>query len=152
MSANQRETFIEVWKESIEERENQVWENICDIGGDRGWYFGTLLWKFRGWIDRVFGGVGYRKGRPAGNIEVGDQIDFWRVIHVNNSKKTLKMEAKMKLPGNVWITFEIREKIFIQKVEFQPRGNFGRVYWFLVKPIHYLMFSGMFRSIIKYKR
>ncbi|WP_041779229.1 DUF2867 domain-containing protein [Belliella baltica] len=152
MSSNQRETFTEVWKESVAGRENQIWENICDIGGERGWYFGTALWKIRGLIDRVFGGVGYRKGRPIGNLEVGDQVDFWRVIHVDNSKKTLKMEAEMKLPGSVWITFEIIGSQFIQKVEFQPSGNYGRVYWFMVKPIHYLMFNGMFRAIIKYKR
>lgn len=152
MSANQKEAFIEIWKASVDGRENQIWENIWNIGGERGWYFGTSLWKIRGLIDHIFGGVGYRKGRPDENLKVGNQVDFWKVINVDKSKKLLKLEAEMMLPGRVWITFEIDRGQFTQKVTFQPRGKFGRIYWFLVKPFHYFIFSGMFRAIIKHKR
>jgi len=152
MPDNQKKTFTEEWKESVKGKENQLWQNIWNIGGARGWYFGTSLWKIRGLLDRIIGGIGFRKGRPTGNLEVGDQVDFWRVIHVDNFKKTLKMEAEMKLPGTVWITFEIKESQFLQKIEFQPKGYYGCIYWILVKPIHYLMFHGMFQAIIKYKR
>lgn len=152
MPDHHKNTFTEEWKESVEGKEIQVWENIWNIGGERGWYFGTSLWKIRGFIDRIVGGIGFRKGRPVGNLKVGDQVDFWRVTHVDNSNKMLKMAAEMKLPGRVWITFKISEGQFIQKVEFDPNGYYGHVYWFLVKPIHYLLFSRMFRAIIKYKR
>ncbi|MCH7397705.1 DUF2867 domain-containing protein [Belliella sp. DSM 107340] len=150
MQKGKKGIFVETWKSSIAGKESQVWEKIQNIGGENGWYFGTFLWKIRGRIDLIFGGIGFRKGRPKRELEIGDQVDFWRVVNVDNSRKHLKMKAEMKLPGKVWITFEIKGDQFIQEIDFQPQGIFGRLYWIMTKPIHHYIFSGMYKAIKKF--
>ena len=142
-------TLIEIWEADVSGREECVWKKIEGIGGERGWYYGTILWKTRGAVDKLLGGIGYRKGRPFGELRNGDQVDFWRVVGVDKSRKYLKLQAEMKLPGKVWITYEIKANRFFQKIEFIPNGAFGRVYWQLVKPLHYFIFTQMFRAIVK---
>lgn len=142
-------TFVELWEVDVSEREADIWQRVWQIGGDQGWYFGTKLWMLRGIVDKLLGGVGYRIGRPSGDLQKGDQLDFWRVVNVDKSKQYLKLGAEMKLPGKVWITYEIKANRFFQKIEFKPNGTFGRLYWLLVKPLHYFIFTRMFRAIVK---
>ena len=131
--------------------ENHVLNNIWSIGGDRGWYYGTWLWKIRGYMDKVAGGVGLRRGRThPTEISSGDSLDFWRVIVADKSKKRLLLFAEMKLPGDAWLEFKIdKNQVLHQTATFRPKGLWGRLYWFAVLPFHGFVFKGMIRGITR---
>jgi hypothetical protein len=124
-------------------------ERIWSIGGDTGWYFADPLWNIRGFIDRLVGGVGKRRGRNnPDDITTGEVLDFWRVILAEKKEKRLLLYAEMKLPGEAWLEFRIdRYNILHQTATFRPTGIWGRVYWFAAFPFHGLIFSGMIRKI-----
>ena len=126
----------------------KVWERIWQIGGDNGWYYGTRLWKLRGFIDKMSGGIGYRKGRrnPI-ELEEGDPIDFWRVVLADNKHRFLKLKAEMRLPGEVFLQWEIKQNQLVQTLEFFPNNRKGKAYWFLVRPFHYWIFYQMGKKI-----
>ena len=124
---------------------NKIWA----IGGETGWYFGTWLWKIRGFIDLMMGGVGLRRGRTnVEDISTGDALDFWRVILADKKEKRLLLFAEMKLPGEAWLEFKIDYKgVLHQTATFRPKGVYGRIYWMLVYPFHNLIFNGMANKI-----
>ena len=124
---------------------NRIWS----IGGKTGWYYGNWLWEFRGFIDRLAGGVGMRRGRKSGtDISAGDALDFWRVIYADRDEKRLLLYAEMKLPGEAWLEFKIDERnILTQTATFRPLGLPGRLYWYAVLPLHGFIFSGMIKKI-----
>ncbi len=126
-----------------------VLENIWKIGGDRGWYYGNWLWKIRGFLDKLSGGVGLRRGRThPDKIYPGDSLDFWRVLLADKEGKRLLLFAEMKLPGEAWLEFKIDENnVFRQTATFRPRGLRGRLYWYSIVPFHYFIFGGMIRGI-----
>jgi len=133
--------------------ENKVIENIWSIGGESGWYYADWLWHVRGFIDKLFGGVGLRRGRTNPNsINIGDALDFWRVLVADKTIKRLLLYAEMKLPGEAWLEFKISEKnqkyYLIQTATFRPRGLWGRMYWYSVLPLHLLIFKGMARNVV----
>ena len=133
---------------------SNVQKKVWSIGGNNGWYYGNWLWKLRGYIDKLFGGVGLRRGRTNENIlNAGESLDFWRVLVADSSNKRLLLYAEMKLPGEAWLEFKIINKqqknILVQKATFRPRGLSGRLYWYLVSPMHHLIFNGMGNSIAK---
>ena len=123
------------------------------IGGERGWYAYRWLWWTKGYIDRWMGGVGLRTGRrdPV-DLRVGDAIDFWRVEkYIPN--RLLLLFAEMKLPGRAWTFFEVAphekgSEVRITAV-FDPKGIWGRIYWYTVSPYHYFVFNGMLKGIAK---
>lgn len=125
--------------------------NIWAIGGNRGWYYANSLWKLRGFMDRLVGGVGLRRGRTHQNqIYTGDALDFWRVLYADRENKRLLLFAEMKLPGEAWLEFCINDKNeLIQTATFRPKGLWGRLYWYLMLPFHYFIFGGMIRNIAK---
>ncbi len=133
----------------------RVWKNICAIGGERGWYYANFLWRFRGFLDKMVGGIGLRRGRthPA-LINPGDALDFWRVITVDNHQHRLLLYAEMKLPGEAWLEFKIfreaNRHCIQQTATFRPYGLKGRLYWYLVWPFHFFVFNGMIRNIALY--
>lgn len=130
--------------------ESEVWEKILHIGGENGWYYGTGLWKLRGKIDELFGGIGYRKGRKQSEaLQVGDQIDFWRIIKVDRETKKLVLQAEMSLPGKVLLEWRVAENQLIQQIIFSPAGFKGKAYWYLVKPFHNWVFFRMGKEISK---
>ncbi len=134
----------------------KVLNNIWSIGGKRGWYYGNALWKARGLLDKIFGGVGLRRGRTNHNdIHRGDALDFWRVLIADKKNKRLLLFAEMKLPGEAWLEFRIIQKHnklqLRQTATFRPRGLWGRLYWLFVLPFHYFIFNGMINNIIKTK-
>lgn len=130
--------------------ENRVLDKIWSIGGENGWYYGTALWKLRGYLDKVFGGIGLRRGRTSPDkLEVGDALDFWRVIFADKEKKKLLLYAEMKLPGEAWLEFKIRDSHLHQTATFRPRGLAGRLYWYLVTPFHWFVFNGMIKNLSK---
>ncbi len=124
-------------------------ENIWSIGGKKGWYYGNWLWKIRGYLDKLFGGVGLRRGRTHPNkIYDGDSLDFWRVILADKKEKRLLLFAEMRVPGEAWLEFEIdKENVLHQTATFRPRGLWGRLYWYAMLPFHYFIFAGMISRI-----
>lgn len=127
----------------------RVLNNIWKIGGETGWYYGNWLWKIRGFIDKISGGVGLRRGRTHINkIYAGDSLDFWRVLLADKKDKRLLLFAEMRLPGEAWLEFKIDENnILHQTATFRPRGLRGRLYWYSIVPFHYFIFGGMIRNI-----
>lgn len=129
----------------------KVLENIWKIGGDTGWYYGSWLWKIRGFLDKLNGGPGLRRGRTnVEKIYPGDALDFWRVLLADKKNKRLLLFAEMRLPGEAWLEFKIdKENVLHQVATFRPRGLKGRLYWYSVLPFHYFIFSGMIKNIAK---
>jgi len=133
----------------------RVMDNIWSIGGSRGWYYGNFLWKIRGYMDKLAGGVGLRRGRTrSSEIYAGDALDFWRVLVADPKKKRLLLYAEMVLPGDAWLEFKIVEEngehILKQTATFRPDGVLGRLYWYSVLPFHFFVFDGMMRNLVKY--
>ncbi|MEN1785252.1 MAG: SDR family oxidoreductase [Bacteroidota bacterium] len=131
--------------------EQAVLDNIWRIGGATGWYYGSWLWKIRGFIDKLSGGPGLRRGRThPDKIYPGDALDFWRVLLADKKKKRLLLFAEMRLPGEAWLEFKIDDtQTLHQTATFRPRGLKGRLYWYSVLPFHYFIFGGMIRNISK---
>ena len=130
---------------------------IQRIGGKTGWYYGNWLWRIRGFIDLLVGGVGVRRGRrDPEQIRVGDAIDFWRV-EAYQPNQLLRLQAEMKLPGRAWLEFEVSEEdgdedrgtVVRQTAIFDPIGLFGLLYWYGIYPLHQFVFAGMLRNIVK---
>lgn len=140
----------------IEGDDKLVLDNIMAIGGNRGWYYWDWIWSIRGFLDKIVGGVGLRRGRTS-NISVspGDVIDFWRVLLADKKSKRLLLYAEMKLPGEAWLEFKIIErnnkKILSQVATFRPNGLLGRLYWYSMLPFHLFIFKGMAKQLINYK-
>lgn len=132
--------------EDTERTLNTIWS----IGGDTGWYYGNWLWKLRGYIDKLWGGPGLRRGRThPDRIYPGDALDFWRVLFADKKEKRLLLFAEMRLPGEAWLEFRIDEDdILHQTATFRPKGIRGRLYWYAVLPFHYFIFGGMIKNII----
>jgi uncharacterized protein YbjT (DUF2867 family) len=127
----------------------KVLKKIWAIGGDTGWYYGDWLWRIRGFIDKLFGGVGLRRGRKnQTEISPGDALDFWRVLIADKTERRLLLYAEMKLPGEAWLEFRIdNQNLLHQTATFRPLGLWGRLYWYSVLPFHGFIFSGMIRNI-----
>ena len=129
----------------------QAFKPIRRIGGRRGWYYANFLWRLRGFIDLLVGGVGVRRGRRhPESLAVGDALDFWRVEAIEPDRR-LRLAAEMKLPGRAWLEFEVTEyeegSTIRQTAQFDPAGLAGLLYWFGVYPLHVLVFRGMLREI-----
>jgi len=139
----------------IDQRE-AVLDRIWKIGGDTGWYSMDRLWKIRGFLDKLNGGVGLRRGRTSPDkIYAGDALDFWRVLLADREKGRLLLFAEMRMPGEAWLEFKIKEehqKTFLyQTATYRPLGIWGRLYWYSVLPFHALIFPKMARRILGYK-
>lgn len=122
------------------------------IGGETGWYYGNWLWRLRGFLDLLVGGVGVRRGRrDPGQLVPGDTLDFWRVEAVEPDA-LLRLSAEMKLPGRAWLQFEVERdgegSLLRQTAIFDPRGLLGLAYWYALYPLHQLVFAGMLRGIV----
>lgn len=127
---------------------------ISRIGGDVGWYYADWLWGIRGAIDRALGGVGLRRGRRhPERIAVGDAIDFWRVEEC--TPRQVRLRAEMRVPGRAWLEFQIRDnadgqRSLVQTAYYQPHSFWGKLYWYALVPIHFFVFRGMARGIVRW--
>ncbi|WP_375605021.1 SDR family oxidoreductase [Flavobacterium davisii] len=129
--------------------EKSTLQKIWSIGGKNGWYAFNWMWELRGHIDKIFGGVGLRRGRThQTHIEAGDSLDFWRVILADEKQKRLLLFAEMKLPGEAWLEFSIKKNKLYQRAVFRPKGVLGRIYWYLVSPFHVFVFNGMINKLV----
>jgi len=141
--------YFDKRRRRVENKEKCI-ERIWRIGGDTGWYYANWLWKFRGFIDRLFGGVGLRRGRTHINeVSMGDAIDFWRVLYTDRTESRLLLFAEMKIPGEAWLEFKIKDDILYQTATFRPKGIWGRLYWFIVYPFHGVVFTGLINKLVK---
>lgn len=132
---------------------HDVVERIWKIGGNTGWYYGNVLWRLRGFMDKLAGGVGLRRGRTnAILLNPGDALDFWRVLVADKKEGRLLLYAEMKLPGEAWLEFTLQSingKPYLSQVAtFRPRGLWGRLYWYVVLPFHHFIFNGMISRLV----
>ena len=143
--------FKDKRRQPIENRESSI-HKIWSIGGENGWYYGNWLWKIRGLLDKLVGGVGLRRGRTnPSQITTGDSLDFWRVLYANKEEGRLLLFAEMKLPGEAWLEFKIEENNLVQIATFRPLGLAGRFYWYLVLPFHGFIFNGLIKKLAQQK-
>ena len=134
-------------KEKFDNRKDCV-NRIWKIGGDNGWYYANWLWRFRGFLDKLIGGVGLRRGRTnKTKLISGDALDCWRVLYSNKEEGKLLLFAEMKLPGEAWLEFKIIDDKIIQTATFRPKGLLGRIYWYSVVPLHAIIFNGMIKKL-----
>ena len=139
--------FKDVREKKLTDREYSI-NKIWSIGGENGWYYGNWLWKLRGFLDKLSGGVGLRRGRTSlTSLNAGDALDFWRVLYADKEEGRLLLYAEMKLPGDAWLEFRIIGDKLVQTATFRPLGLFGRLYWFSVLPFHGLIFQGMINRL-----
>jgi uncharacterized protein YbjT (DUF2867 family) len=129
----------------------QLWRVVEGIGGDTGWYSFPLAWEVRGWLDRLVGGVGLRRGRrDPHRLFVGDALDFWRVED-RAAGRLLRLRAEMRLPGLAWLEFHVEHDggatVLRQRATFAPHGLAGHVYWWAIAGFHGIVFGGMIRGI-----
>jgi hypothetical protein len=129
----------------------QAFDPIVRIGGKTGWYGANGLWLSRGFVDLLVGGVGVRRGRRDDErLRVGDTVDWWRVEIIEPNRR-LRLLAEMRLPGRAWLEFEVKPEdngsTIQQTAIFDPVGLSGLAYWYLLFPIHHLIFSRMLRNI-----
>ncbi|GIF48658.1 uncharacterized protein YbjT (DUF2867 family) [Asanoa ferruginea] len=146
--------YTDVRERAVAADASMLWRVIEGVGGENGWYSFPLAWEVRGWMDRLVGGVGLRRGRRDPNrLYVGDALDFWRVEEVVPGE-LLRLRAEMKLPGRAWL--ELRAEPdgagasrYWQRAVFLPRGLAGHAYWAAVSPFHAVIFGGMARNIAR---
>ncbi|GAA2347254.1 SDR family oxidoreductase [Streptomyces cuspidosporus] len=131
-----------------------LWDVVEGIGGENGWYSFPLAWAVRGWLDRLVGGVGLRRGRrDARRLRAGDSLDFWRVEEIERGR-LLRLRAEMRLPGLAWLEMYVYDDgaggaNYRQRALFHPRGLLGHLYWWGVSPFHAVVFGGMARNIVR---
>ena len=126
-----------------------VYRSFCSIGGKNGWFGYDWLWNIRGFIDKLFKGVGVNRGRRnSRELRIGDSVDFWKVVDIVENERLL-LYAQMKLPGKAWLEFKIHDNKLIQSAYFYPNGVLGRIYWLCLIPFHYLIFTNMSHSIVE---
>jgi hypothetical protein len=131
----------------------RTFSQVERLGGDTGWAFGHLLWQLRGLLDRLAGGPGMRlRRRHPSQVRVGDAVDFWRVEEVRRPR-LLRLRAEMRLPGRAWLQYELtshgKRTRIVQTAFFEPRGLSGRLYWYLLVPLHVLVFRGSIRALAR---
>jgi len=137
---------------SVDASPQALWDVIEGIGGENGWYSFPLAWAVRGWMDRLVGGVGLRRGRrDRDRLRVGDSLDFWRVEELV-PRRLLRLRAEMRLPGLAWLELSVEPTErggarYRQLALFHPRGLAGHLYWWSVAPFHSVVFGGMARNI-----
>ncbi len=123
-------------------------ERIWRIGGSTGWYAYDGLWRLRGFMDKLVGGVGLNRGRThTDTLMAGDSVDFWRVLYADKEEGRLLLFAEMKLPGEGWLEFKIKGDQLQQTATFRPKGLWGRLYWYSVWPFHGLVFKDMLAKL-----
>lgn len=143
--------IVEVRKRVLDSKPAAVYKAFSELGGPNGWPC-NIAWRLRAAIDRIIGGIGMRRDRSEkDSIALGDTIDFFRVVKIEPNRM-IRLKAEMKLPGDGWLQFEaesVEDNLtsLVQTVLFAPRGLLGTVYWYLLYPIHRLIFAQMIKKL-----
>lgn len=144
--------FRDVRETQVDAPDWAVFRAVCRVGGGHGWYAADWLWRVRGWMDRMVGGPGLRRGRrDPETVGYGEALDFWRVVGYERDRR-LALRAEMKLPGEALLEFRIEPRgsercVLSQAALFHPRGLLGLLYWYAVAPLHHVVFRGMILGI-----
>jgi uncharacterized protein YbjT (DUF2867 family) len=143
--------IIERRQQSVPASPELVFAEVESVGGEGGWPYANLLWRVRGLADRVVGGVGMRLGRrDPGHLRVGDALDFWRVEEIRRPT-LLRLRAEMRVPGRAWLQYEVTPTEagcrLVQTAFFEPKGLAGLAYWYVLYPVHGLIFRGTVRVL-----
>ncbi|WP_431928066.1 SDR family oxidoreductase [Micromonospora wenchangensis] len=144
--------YTDVREQEVAAPPAALWRVIEGVGGEHGWYSFPLAWSVRGWLDRLVGGVGLRRGRrDPHRLQVGEALDFWRVEEIVPGE-LLRLRAEMRLPGRAWLELRAEpagdgRSRYVQRAVFLPRGLPGHLYWLSVAPFHTIIFGGMARNI-----
>jgi len=149
---NTRGMITETRELKVNTQPHAVYQTFTGLGGDNGWLFANTLWQLRGLVDRFVGGVGLRRGRKhPKNLQVGDSLDFYHVeaLEIN---KMMRLRAEMKLPGKAWMEFSVNRldenaSQLTMTAHFAPKGLLGHLYWYLLYPVHSIVFSGLIRGL-----
>ncbi|MBW4719431.1 SDR family oxidoreductase [Saccharothrix obliqua] len=145
-------SYVDVRERRTPASPERLWAVVEGIGGEHGWYSFPLAWAVRGWLDRLIGGVGLRRGRrDPRRLHVGEALDWWRVEEVERGR-LLRLRAEMRVPGLAWLELRVAPgpgggSVYRQRAVFVPRGLAGHLYWWAVWPWHGLVFGGMVRNI-----
>jgi uncharacterized protein YbjT (DUF2867 family) len=150
---NREGLFIEGQQATLRVQPEAVYGAIISLGGRRGWLYLNWLWKLRGFLDRLMGGPGLRGRRDEAALVEGDILDFYRVEALEPGRK-LRLRAEMKAPGLGWMEWQINiqhggEVLLTQLAAFAPRGLFGFLYWYILLPVHHLVFTGLIKEIVR---
>lgn len=138
----------DVQRQKLKSDEQTVLDRIWSIGGKNGWYGLNWAWRLRGLFDKLIGGAGMNRGRRNPNkLEVGDPIDFWRVVKAEKKPCHLILYAEMKIPGEAWLEFKIEDGTLMQIATFRPKGVWGRIYWYAMMPFHFSIFRNMAKGL-----
>jgi hypothetical protein len=146
--------IIERRQQAVAAAPELVYHSFARLGGRRGWLYLDWTWQLRGMVDRLFGGVGMRRGRrDPDDLRVGDPLDFWRVEMVEPGR-LIRLRAEMKVPGRAWLEFKSTpqadgQTLLTQTAFFEPKGLSGLLYWYALYPIHSVIFSGLIRRLAK---
>lgn len=153
--SNQEGMIIEKRQRMVDASPENVFRTFSGLGGERGWLYMNWAWRIRGGLDRLFGGVGLRRGRrDADDLRVGEALDFWRVEAIEPGH-LMRLRAEMKVPGKAWLQFEVKaqdkdvKSMLTQTAFFAPKGLLGLAYWYLLYPIHRMIFEGMIQRLAK---
>ncbi|MFD6753182.1 SDR family oxidoreductase [Micromonospora gifhornensis] len=144
--------YTDVRERPVAASPEALWQVIEGVGGEHGWYSFPLAWSVRGWLDKLVGGVGLRRGRRhPQHLRVGEALDFWRVEEIVPGE-LLRLRAEMRLPGRAWLELRVQRGDdggvrYRQRAVFLPHGLAGHAYWAAVAPFHALVFGGMARNI-----
>ncbi len=151
--SNQEGMIIEKRQRMVDASPEDVFRAFSGLGGERGWLYMNWAWRIRGGLDRLFGGVGLRRGRrDADDLRVGEALDFWRVEAIEPGH-LMRLRAEMKVPGKAWLQFEVKSQnkdvksMLTQTAFFAPKGLWGLAYWYLLYLIHRIIFKGMIQRI-----
>ena len=128
-------------------------QTVTSVGGNNGWFAYNWIWAIRGFVDKLLGGVGLRRGRrhPT-DLRVGDTVDFFKVTSLTSNR--LQLLAEMKVPGHAWLEWNVEtsnegQHYITQQALFVPRGVLGRAYWYALLPFHVIIFQRMLRNIVQ---
>jgi uncharacterized protein YbjT (DUF2867 family) len=152
--ATQEGIIVERRQQMVQASPEEIYRAFTSLGGRAGWLYMNWAWRFRGFLDRLLGGVGLRRGRRhPQEVRVGDALDFWRVEAVEPNR-LLRLRAEMKVPGRAWLEFQVESvdettSRLSQTACFAPRGLAGFLYWYLLYPVHAFIFSGLARNLAR---
>lgn len=137
---------------STQKEPGSIFKSFCKLGGKEGWFRNNMLWRLRGFIDRILMGVGSDRGlNHTATIKVNDVIDFWRVEKIIKNKQ-LVLRSEMKIPGSAWLQFSIENANGINKLSvntfFEPKGVSGRMYWYFSLPFHQIFYKKLLKQIL----
>jgi hypothetical protein len=127
----------------------KAFQALLTIGGEKGWFRYNWMWRMRGFLDKLTGGPGLSRGRrDASSLRLGDSLDFWKVADLVPGQRLLLI-SQMKLPGKGWFEFSVNDDKLEITAYFLPKGVWGRIYWFSLKPFHTLIYGDLGKSILK---